>query len=158
LEHSTSPFCDEFFWDRVSQTICPSWLQTSILPISSVRPPWSFYMLQTWSDITTTNSPSSRIKLCPSAGAWSMWDSSWVLDEHRQNVLCILPPADQTAQILYILCPAPGAIWLLAFAAFGSKREQGWGENLWNATWESQQNPISPRCSLPFLSSPRQWL
>jgi hypothetical protein len=28
-------FCDEFFWDRVSRTICLSWLQTMILLISA---------------------------------------------------------------------------------------------------------------------------
>jgi hypothetical protein len=39
LNHSTSspqPFFGEgFFWDRVSQTICPGWLQTMILLISA---------------------------------------------------------------------------------------------------------------------------
>jgi hypothetical protein len=35
LRHSISPiFCDGFFRDRVSGTICPGWLQTSILLIS----------------------------------------------------------------------------------------------------------------------------
>jgi hypothetical protein len=34
--HSTSPFCDGYFFrDRVSKTICPGWLQTSILLISA---------------------------------------------------------------------------------------------------------------------------
>jgi hypothetical protein len=28
-------FCDGFFWDRVSWTICPSWLRTLILLISA---------------------------------------------------------------------------------------------------------------------------
>jgi hypothetical protein len=32
--HSNSPFCDGFFWDRVSKTICPGWLWTEILLIS----------------------------------------------------------------------------------------------------------------------------
>jgi hypothetical protein len=31
LSHSTSPFCDGYFRDRVSRTICPHWLQNSIL-------------------------------------------------------------------------------------------------------------------------------
>jgi ABC-type Fe3+ transport system permease subunit len=35
LSHSTSPFCDGYFWDRVSWTICLSWLQTVILLISA---------------------------------------------------------------------------------------------------------------------------
>jgi hypothetical protein len=36
LSHSTSPiFCDRVFRDRVSQTICPGWLQSSILLISA---------------------------------------------------------------------------------------------------------------------------
>jgi hypothetical protein len=35
LNHSTSPFLWWYFWDRVSWTICPSWLQTSILLISA---------------------------------------------------------------------------------------------------------------------------
>jgi hypothetical protein len=37
LSHSTSPFffCDEFFWDRVSWTICLGWLQTMIFLISA---------------------------------------------------------------------------------------------------------------------------
>jgi hypothetical protein len=26
LSHSASPFCDGFFQDRISQTICPGWL------------------------------------------------------------------------------------------------------------------------------------
>jgi hypothetical protein len=33
--HSTSPFCVSYFQDRVSQTICPDWLQTVILLISA---------------------------------------------------------------------------------------------------------------------------
>jgi hypothetical protein len=38
LSHSTSLFCVEYFWDRVSPTICPGWLQTSVLltPVSWV--------------------------------------------------------------------------------------------------------------------------
>jgi hypothetical protein len=28
-------FCDGIFWDRVSQTICPGWLRTTILLISA---------------------------------------------------------------------------------------------------------------------------
>jgi hypothetical protein len=36
LSHSISPFfCDCFFLDRVSKTICPSWLRTAILLISA---------------------------------------------------------------------------------------------------------------------------
>jgi hypothetical protein len=36
FSHSTSPFfCDGFFWDKVSQTICPGCLWTSILLISA---------------------------------------------------------------------------------------------------------------------------
>jgi hypothetical protein len=35
LSHSTSPFFVIFFLDRVSQTICPGWLQTTILLISA---------------------------------------------------------------------------------------------------------------------------
>jgi hypothetical protein len=35
LSHSTKPFCDRYFWDRVSQTSCLSLLQTEILLISS---------------------------------------------------------------------------------------------------------------------------
>jgi hypothetical protein len=36
LSHSTSPaFCDEFFQDRVSQTVCPDQLRTLILLISA---------------------------------------------------------------------------------------------------------------------------
>jgi hypothetical protein len=34
LSHSTSPFYVKYFWDRVSQTICPGWLQAAILLIS----------------------------------------------------------------------------------------------------------------------------
>jgi hypothetical protein len=34
LSHSTSPFYDGFFQDRVLQTICLGWLQTAILLIS----------------------------------------------------------------------------------------------------------------------------
>jgi hypothetical protein len=34
LSHSASPFCDGHFQDRVSQTICPGWLWTTILSIS----------------------------------------------------------------------------------------------------------------------------
>jgi hypothetical protein len=33
--HSTSPFSEGFFWDRVSWIICPGWLQTMILLISA---------------------------------------------------------------------------------------------------------------------------
>jgi hypothetical protein len=35
LSHSTGPFCGGFFQDRVSRTICPSWLQIAILLISA---------------------------------------------------------------------------------------------------------------------------
>jgi hypothetical protein len=38
LSHSTSApslFCDGFFRDKFSQTICPGWLQTVILLISA---------------------------------------------------------------------------------------------------------------------------
>jgi hypothetical protein len=35
LNHSASPFCDRYFQDRFSQTICPSWLRTTILLISA---------------------------------------------------------------------------------------------------------------------------
>jgi hypothetical protein len=35
LSHSASPFCDRYFWDRVSQTICLGWLWTAILLISA---------------------------------------------------------------------------------------------------------------------------
>jgi hypothetical protein len=35
LSHSTSPFCDGLFWDRVSWTICLGWLWTAILLISA---------------------------------------------------------------------------------------------------------------------------
>jgi hypothetical protein len=35
LSHSTSPFCDSYFQDRVSQTTCLGWLRTSILLISA---------------------------------------------------------------------------------------------------------------------------
>jgi hypothetical protein len=28
-------FCDGFFWDRVSQTICLGWVQTAVLLISA---------------------------------------------------------------------------------------------------------------------------
>jgi hypothetical protein len=36
LSHSSSPFyCDGFFQERISRTICPGWLQTMILLISA---------------------------------------------------------------------------------------------------------------------------
>jgi hypothetical protein len=35
LSHTTSPFYDGYFGDRVSQTICPGWLQNSMLLISA---------------------------------------------------------------------------------------------------------------------------
>jgi hypothetical protein len=35
LSHSSSPFYEGFFPDRVSQTICPGWLQTAIFLISA---------------------------------------------------------------------------------------------------------------------------
>jgi hypothetical protein len=35
LSHSTSPFCDGYFQDRISQTICLGWLGTMILLISA---------------------------------------------------------------------------------------------------------------------------
>jgi hypothetical protein len=35
LSHSTSPFCDGFLQDRVSQTICLAWFWTTILLISA---------------------------------------------------------------------------------------------------------------------------
>jgi hypothetical protein len=35
LSHSTSPFLWRVFWDRVSKTICPGWLHTTILLISA---------------------------------------------------------------------------------------------------------------------------
>jgi hypothetical protein len=34
LSHSTSPFFDRLFQDRVSQIVCPGWLQTMIFQIS----------------------------------------------------------------------------------------------------------------------------
>jgi hypothetical protein len=37
LEWLTSPFLWRVFWDRVSWTICPGWLWTSILLISASR-------------------------------------------------------------------------------------------------------------------------
>jgi hypothetical protein len=33
--HSSSPFCDGFFRDRVLRTICPGWLRTTVLLISA---------------------------------------------------------------------------------------------------------------------------
>jgi hypothetical protein len=33
--HSANPFLCWYFWDRVSKTICPGWLQTMILLISA---------------------------------------------------------------------------------------------------------------------------
>jgi hypothetical protein len=35
VNHTSSPFCSGCFGDEVSQTICPGWPQTSILPISA---------------------------------------------------------------------------------------------------------------------------
>jgi hypothetical protein len=35
LIHSPSPFCNGYIWDRVSQTICPGWLWTTIFLISA---------------------------------------------------------------------------------------------------------------------------
>jgi hypothetical protein len=35
LSHSTSPFCDWFFQDRILWTICTGWFWTGILPISA---------------------------------------------------------------------------------------------------------------------------
>jgi hypothetical protein len=35
LSHSTSPFCEGFFWDRILQTICQGWLWTSVLLIAA---------------------------------------------------------------------------------------------------------------------------
>jgi hypothetical protein len=35
LSHSTSPFCEGYFWDRVLGTVCPGWLWTMILLISA---------------------------------------------------------------------------------------------------------------------------
>jgi hypothetical protein len=35
LSHSTSPFFVCYFQDRVSQTICPGWLRTTVLLIAA---------------------------------------------------------------------------------------------------------------------------
>jgi hypothetical protein len=35
LSHSTNPFCEGYFWDRVSWAICPGWLRTMILLTSA---------------------------------------------------------------------------------------------------------------------------
>jgi hypothetical protein len=35
LSHSTRPFCEGFYWDKFSRTICPGWLWTEILLISA---------------------------------------------------------------------------------------------------------------------------
>jgi hypothetical protein len=35
LNHTSSPFCSGYFGSEVSQTVCPSWSQITILPISA---------------------------------------------------------------------------------------------------------------------------
>jgi hypothetical protein len=35
LSHSTFSFCVRYFWDKISQTICPGWLQNMTLFISA---------------------------------------------------------------------------------------------------------------------------
>jgi hypothetical protein len=37
LSHTSSPFCSRYLGDGVSQTICQSWSQTLILPISAYQ-------------------------------------------------------------------------------------------------------------------------
>jgi hypothetical protein len=95
LSHSTSPFYVKYCWDRVSRTICPSWLQTAILLISAswaagiinvshqCPATWRFYILAT---IGNTEKQVTKIcNLVEKTGIWSVPTIQYNIHCHRDR-------------------------------------------------------------------------